>query len=73
MEQNYYTMSQAVDMLGGVKAYQISYLLMTRQIPEPARIGGRRCFTLPELARISEILKLDLARDLQARAARRGK
>lgn len=72
MQPEYYTLSQAAALLG-TKQHRINYLLINGQIPEPYQIGGRRLFTLPELATISTILKLDIARELQAKAARRSK
>lgn len=70
MDTDYYTLGQLADLLR-CKPYQIHYLCATRQIPEPRRVGGRRCFTLPEAARISELLKLNLGQELLDRATRR--
>jgi hypothetical protein len=37
------------------KPYQIVYLLITHQVPEPAlRVGNRRVFTLADIHRLAE-------------------
>ena len=72
MDQEYFLMSDAARVLG-CKPYQISYLLATRAVPEPARIGGRRVFVISDLVRISEVLKIQLGQDFFERAARRVK
>ena len=66
MEQHYMLLSEAAAALH-CKPYQIAYLLSTRRIPEPIRIGGRRAFTTTDLARIGKVLKLQEARKLVIR------
>jgi DNA-binding transcriptional MerR regulator len=40
------------------KPHQITYLLTSRQVPEPAlRIGGRRMFTAEDVERVRAALK----------------
>ena len=69
MNPEYFSMSDAARVLH-TQSYRISYLLSTRQIPEPMRIGGRRVFTTADLTRISEVLDLELARTLQVKGRR---
>ena len=38
-----FSMSDAAKATG-VAGYRIKYALQTRRIPEPGRVGGRRCF-----------------------------
>ncbi len=64
MAQEYLLLRDAARILN-CQPYQITYLLTTRRVPEPLRIGGRRIFTADDLARISEALKADLARHLR--------
>lgn len=47
------------------KPYQITYLLNTKKVPEPKRIGGRRCFCVGDLLRLAEQLSrtLDMKED----------
>lgn len=63
MDTNYFTLGEAARVLG-IKNYQLAYLVSTGQIPEPMRIAGRRVFTVADLARVSELLKLQLAREV---------
>ena len=43
-----------------VKPHKILYLLSVGEVPEPRlRVGGRRLWTVPEIALISEKLSLD--------------
>ena len=63
---DYYLLSDAATILH-CKPYQITYLLATRQLPEPLRIGGRRVFTISDLTRIAELLQLDTIRELRIR------
>ena len=44
--------------------YQIVYLLSTRQLPEPMRIGNKRVFTIADMQRIADKLQLQLAQEL---------
>ena len=39
-----FSMSDAAKATG-VAGYRIKYALKTRRIPEPGRVGGRRCFS----------------------------
>jgi len=66
MNKEYYLLGDAARLLG-CQAYQISYLLLTRKVPEPLRIGGRRVFTLGDLTKIAELLELDTIRELKIR------
>ena len=38
-----FSMSEAAKATG-VAPYRIKYALQTRRLPEPGRVGGRRCF-----------------------------
>ena len=44
--------------------YQIVYLLSTRQVPEPARIGNKRVFTIVDMQRLAEKLQVQMAQEL---------
>lgn len=57
MHQEYFTLGRAAEILA-VKPYVLTYLLATKKVAEPARVGGRRMFTTSDLARISEYLKV---------------
>ena len=39
-----------------VPPYKIAYLLTTRQLPEPKRIGNRRLFNLTEARQVAKAL-----------------
>ena len=59
-DKRQYLLGEAAGMLD-CKPYQITYLLATRKIPEPMRIGGRRIFTVTDLNRIAKMLSVDPA------------
>lgn len=44
--------------------YQIVYLLSTRQVAEPRRIGGKRVFTIDDMQRIAAKLQIQIAQEL---------
>ena len=70
MNTEYFLLGDAAEVLG-CQPYQITYLLATKQIQEPHWIGGRRMFTLDDLSRIADILRLELAtKDMRARRRR---
>jgi hypothetical protein len=58
MTQQLFTLADACIILG-VKPYVVTYLLATKKLPEPQRIGGRRMFTDEDLSKLSAVLKLD--------------
>jgi DNA-binding transcriptional MerR regulator len=66
MTNDYYTLADVSELLQ-VPAYRITYLLATRQVPEPGRIGNRRLFTLSDIQRIAEKLEVELMGELSAR------
>ena len=66
METEYFLLNDLAKLLG-VQAYQIVYLLTTRQVPEPRRIGNRRVFTIYDAHRIAEKLQVQLAGELAAK------
>src|SRR5262245_12555105 len=47
--------------------HRIVYLLTTRQVPEPLRIGNKRVFTTSDIQRIAEKLQVQRAQDLATR------
>jgi DNA-binding transcriptional MerR regulator len=55
-----YSLSQAADVLG-VHPHIIAYLLSTKKLPEPMRIGHRRLFNDADLARIKKHLEATAA------------
>lgn len=55
MKNDYYLLSDVVRLLK-VPPYKITYVLNTRKIAEPARIGGRRCFTETDIDTIATAL-----------------
>jgi hypothetical protein len=65
-DNDYYTLSDVSELLQ-VPAYRVTYLLATRQVPEPGRIGGRRLFTLADIQGIAEKLEIESMRQLSAR------
>lgn len=54
---DYYLLTDAARILNTMP-HRITYILLTRKVPEPMRIGGRRIFTVADLTRIAEVLKL---------------
>ena len=63
MDNQFFSLSQVADMLA-VKPHRILYLLGSRSVPEPQmRVAGKRLWTLPEIALVSEKLKLQTAAD----------
>ena len=56
MSKRQYLLGEAAGVLH-CQPYQITYLLATRKIPEPMRIGGRRIFTSADMNRIATMLK----------------
>ena len=56
--QHYWLLGDAARLLG-VQPHIITYLLTNRLVPEPARIGGRRCFDMDDLRRIAEKLGVE--------------
>lgn len=50
-----FLLREAAEMLN-CQPYQITYLLNTKKVPEPKRIGGRRCFCVGDLLRLAEKL-----------------
>ena len=55
-DKRQYLLGEAAEMLR-CQPYQITYLLATRKIPEPMRIGGRRIFRPADMSRIQKMLK----------------
>ena len=56
MDKGQYLLGEAAGVLH-CQPYQITYLLATRKIPEPMRIGGRRIFRAADMKRIAKMLK----------------
>jgi len=69
METEYYTLRDAARILV-VKPYQIVYAISVGLLPEPRRLGGRRIFTIEELAHVSEVLKLETGKAFYERLRR---
>lgn len=64
MQPELFSLSDVADLLA-VKPHRILYLLSTRAVPEPRlRVGGKRLWTLEEIAVVSEKLKIQLATDM---------
>jgi DNA-binding transcriptional MerR regulator len=66
MTNDYFTLADVSELLE-TPAYRITYLLATRQVPEPSRIGNRRLFTLADIQRIAERLEIALRGELSAK------
>lgn len=65
MENTEYFLLGQVARILRCQPYQIAYLLMTRQVPEPRlRIGNKRIFTVPDMQRIAEKLQVQMAQEL---------
>lgn len=65
MNQELYSLGDVSKMLN-VQAHRILYLLSTRAVPEPSlRVGGRRLWSLPEIAVVAEKLKIQLGAELE--------
>lgn len=63
-DSEFYLLSDVARILR-CRPSKIVYLLVTRQIPEPAlRIGNRRVFTMTDIHRLSEKLQVELAQEL---------
>ena len=71
LDRRLYSLSDVADIIG-CKPYQITYLLTTRQVPEPARIGNKRVFSIEDVFRISQKLDAEQARELLAQDERQG-
>ena len=61
-----FSMSEAAKATG-VAPYRIKFALETHKIPEPGRVGGRRCFTTEDL----ELIKRHFAAAAGIETARR--
>lgn len=59
MNNELYTLSDAARVLG-VRQHVLVYAMLSGRCPEPRRVGGRRLFTMDDLVRISELLKLEI-------------
>jgi DNA-binding transcriptional MerR regulator len=57
--QQYYLLRDAARLLGS-KPHIITYLLSNGSVPEPDKIGGRRCFSVKDLHRLAERLGVEL-------------
>lgn len=65
MEQTEYFLLGQVARILRCQPYQVAYLLATRQVPEPRlRIGGKRIFTIQDVERLADKLKLQMASEL---------
>src|SRR5271157_375481 len=63
-DTEYFLLGQVARILR-CQPYQIAYLLMTRQVPEPRlRIGNKRIFTVADMQRIAEKLQVQMAHEL---------
>lgn len=63
-EKELYSLTDVADLLH-VAAHKITYLLQTRQVPEPRlRVAGKRLWTLGEILPISEKLKIQKALEI---------
>jgi DNA-binding transcriptional MerR regulator len=60
MEQEFYSLGEAALMLQ-CQPHRIMYLFSTRAVPEPLRVGGRRLFSLQDIAAIAEKMKQQVA------------
>lgn len=54
-DQQCYLLNEVARILD-VPPHRVVYPLITRQVPEPARIGGRRVFSWEDIERIAEKL-----------------
>lgn len=54
-DEKLYLLGEAAIVLG-VKPYQITYAITTRQAAEPQRIGGRRMFSRSDLRTLAKAL-----------------
>ena len=71
VKQNLYTIGEVARILE-VQPYKIVYLINTGQVPEPAiRLGGRRAFTIEDMAGIAEKMSIQLGQQLGGRDGRR--
>jgi DNA-binding transcriptional MerR regulator len=66
MDTEYLLLNDLAKLLN-VQAYQIVYLLTTRQVSEPRRIGNRRVFTIWDAHRIAEKLHVPIAQEIIAK------
>ena len=63
MDTEYFLLNDLAKLLN-VQAYQIVYLLTTRQVEEPRRIGNRRVFTIWDAHRIGSGTTCKMAKEL---------
>lgn len=63
IDSEFYLLSDVARILR-CRPSKIVYLLTTRQVPEPFRIGNRRLFTILDIHRLSEKLQVQLAQEL---------
>ncbi len=67
MQPELHSLSGVSDILH-VAPHRILYLLSTRAVPEPRlRVGGRRLWSLEEIALLAEKLKIQLGTELERR------
>ncbi len=64
---DYYLLGDVARLLGCMP-HQIVYLLATRKVPEPARLGNRRLFRQEDVRRIASRLGIDLENGVGADA-----
>lgn len=65
MEDTEYFLLGQVARILRCQPYQIAYLLMTRQVPEPRlRIGNKRIFTIADMQRLADKLQVQMAHEL---------
>jgi DNA-binding transcriptional MerR regulator len=63
MPDELYTLTDVARILK-LKPHVINYALLTGRIPEARRVGGRRLFTLDDLANIAHIMNVQIIPEL---------
>jgi hypothetical protein len=66
MDTKYFLLNEAARVLD-CQPHRIVYLLVTRKVSEPARIGGRRLFSYADLAVLAEFIRPELVAELRAK------
>lgn len=66
MPEELFTLSDIARILK-LKPHVVNYAMLSGRLPEVRRVGGRRLFTLDDLATIAHIMDVQIVPELQAR------
>ena len=69
MTEQYYTLKDVAAILH-TKPHRIVYQLITNNVTDVPRIGGRRIFTIEDMQRIASALDIEIMHDLKIKDRR---